>query len=56
MRALFQDLHRSDHGVTCVEYALIAGLISLVVIGVVAGVGGKIKGVFSAINTSLASA
>lgn len=52
MRSLLRDCR----GITMVEYALIAGLVSLVALSVVAGVGSKIKSVFSAINTSLASA
>lgn len=56
MIRLLKDLRLDRKGVTLIEYSLIAGLISVVAIGILGAVGGKIKGIFTTINTSLASA
>lgn len=52
MRSLLKDCK----GVTLIEYALIAGLISVVAIGILGTVGGKVKNLFTTINNGLASA
>ena len=42
-----------ESGATAIEYGLIAAGISLVIIAVVNGIGGKVNTKFGAINTSL---
>ncbi|QDM18094.1 Flp family type IVb pilin [Tardiphaga sp. vice352] len=44
---------RDDSGATAIEYGLIAAGISLVIIAVINGIGGKLNTKFGAINTSL---
>ncbi len=43
-------------GQTLVEYALILAVISVVAIGVLITMGGQVRGIYSNINTSIASA
>lgn len=49
----FQRLVRRDEGVTAVEYGLIAALIAVAIIGVVTGLGTKIKDTFLSITNAL---
>ncbi|NTU43084.1 MAG: Flp family type IVb pilin [Nitrospirales bacterium] len=44
---------RNEEGASAVEYALIAGLIAVVIIGVVTLLGQNISGVFQAISDAL---
>ncbi|QDM24162.1 Flp family type IVb pilin [Tardiphaga sp. vice154] len=44
---------RDESGATAIEYGLIAAGISVVIITVVNGIGGKLNTKFGAINTSL---
>ena len=46
MRHLLRDLRRDQRGVTMVEYALIAGFISIVIITSVSLLGTNVKGLF----------
>lgn len=48
-----QDFVRNDSGATAIEYGLIAGLISVVILTVLGSIGTKLNGKFSRISTSL---
>jgi pilus assembly protein Flp/PilA len=56
MRLLLRDLEGNTKGVTLIEYALIAGLISLVSITMLTAMGSSVKNLFTSINNSLTSA
>jgi pilus assembly protein Flp/PilA len=56
MRRLFRDLKRDDRGVTMVEYALIAGLVSVVAIALLTGMGSSVLNIFTSINNALSTA
>jgi pilus assembly protein Flp/PilA len=56
MLRLIRSLKSDKKGVTLIEYALIAGLISVVAITLLTNVGSSIKNIFSSINTSLTTA
>lgn len=45
--ARIRKFHKEDKGVTAVEYALIIGLVAIVIIGAVTLLGGSISTVFS---------
>lgn len=53
MKNLVLRLVRDEEGQALAEYGLILGLIAVVVITLVATLGDKIAGVFTAINTEL---
>ena len=46
----------SEAGVTAIEYALLAALIALVIVGSVTTVGTNLKAVFTRVSTSISSA
>lgn len=50
---IFARFAQDESGATAIEYGLIAALISVVIIGVVATLGGTLQGVFNNINTEL---
>ncbi len=52
----FQNLIQDESGVTAIEYGLIAGLISVVIISSVKAVGTDLKVVFDKIASALESA
>jgi pilus assembly protein Flp/PilA len=56
MRRLLQDLKSDDKGVTMIEYALIAGLISVVAIALLTAMGTSVKNIFTSINNALTTA
>jgi pilus assembly protein Flp/PilA len=56
MRLLFLDLSDNTDGVTMIEYALIAALISLVAIAMLTAMGSSLKNIFTSINSALTSA
>ena len=56
MRRLLKDLRTDERGVTMVEYALIAGLISVVAITLLTGMGTSIVNIFTSINNALTTA
>ncbi|HET6157408.1 MAG TPA: Flp family type IVb pilin [Dongiaceae bacterium] len=53
MLRLFRRLHKNENGATAIEYGLIAGLISIVIITTVTFVGSKLTLVFNYIGTTL---
>ena len=56
MLRLIRDLKSDNKGVTMIEYALIAGLISVVAIALLSAMGGSVKNIFSSINSALTTA
>ena len=56
MVALLSNLRRDESGATAIEYALIAGLISIVVVGWATFTGGSLTNVFQGISSTLAAA
>lgn len=55
MKALLKRLVREEHGQDLIEYALLAGFISLVAVGMITAVGGGVNTVYSNINTQVAA-
>ena len=53
MKKLIKRFLMEEDGVTAIEYGLIAGLIAIVIIGVVILVGTKLNAVFNKVSTSL---
>jgi pilus assembly protein Flp/PilA len=56
MRNLLRDLKRDNKGVTMIEYALIAGLVSVVAIALLTGMGSSLVNLFTTVNGSLSTA
>ena len=52
---LFKNFIKNESGATAIEYGLIAGLISVVIIAAVTLVGGNLSSTFNTVATSLAS-
>lgn len=50
---IFARFAQDESGATAIEYGLIAALISVVIIGAVAALGGSLNQVFEDINTCL---
>ena len=44
---------KEEEGATAIEYALLASLIALAIIGIVTTLGTKLTGVFTAVNTGI---
>ena len=55
MKALFKKFVREEEGQDLIEYALLAGFISLVAVTAITNVGKGINGVYTNINTQVAS-
>jgi pilus assembly protein Flp/PilA len=53
MKNLLVRFVRNESGATAIEYGLIAGLISVVIITMVSNIGGKLLTKFTAINVGL---
>ncbi len=53
MKALLQDFRQDTSGATAIEYGLIAGLISVVILTVLKGVGTKLDTKFTSISNAL---
>ncbi len=53
MLRLFRRLRKDENGATAIEYGLIAGLISVVIITAVTLVGSSLSDVFNYIGTEL---
>ena len=56
MLRLIRDLKADNKGVTMIEYALIAGLISVVAIALLSAMGTSVKNIFTSINSALTTA
>jgi len=56
MLRLIRDLKSDNKGVTMIEYALIAGLISVVAIALLSAMGTSVKNIFTSINSALTTA
>ncbi len=56
MLRLIRDLKSDNKGVTMIEYALIAGLISVVAILLLTAMGSSVKNIFTSINSALTTA
>jgi pilus assembly protein Flp/PilA len=56
MLRFFRKLRKDESGATAIEYGLIAGLISVVIIGVVMTTGNELVEVFTAISSALQDA
>ncbi len=56
MLRLIRDLKSDKKGVTMIEYALIAGLISVVAIALLSAMGSSVKNIFTSINNALTTA
>ena len=52
----FQRFMKNESGATAIEYGLLAGLISVAIIGIAGTVGSSLVSVFTAINAALAGA
>ena len=55
MLRFFRKVRKDENGATAIEYGLIAGLISVVIIGVVISAGQQLNRVFAYIGTTLSS-
>ncbi|POF34441.1 Flp family type IVb pilin [Roseibium marinum] len=56
MKNLLKRFVKDESGATAIEYGLIAGLLSIVIIGAVTLTGGSLTDVFTSISTQLDSA
>lgn len=56
MLRLVGRLGRDQAGVTMIEYALIAALVSVVAISLLSAIGGKVKNLFTTVNNALTTA
>ena len=50
---LVRDFMQDESGATAIEYGLIAGLISVIIIAVLTNVGTKLNGKFSRVSNAL---
>ncbi|WP_094463892.1 Flp family type IVb pilin [Pannonibacter phragmitetus] len=56
MKKLFARFAKDESGATAIEYGLIAGLISVVIVGILQVTGGSLTAVFTRVNTALQTA
>ena len=56
MKALISCFVKDESGATAIEYALIAGLLSVAIIGTLILVSGQLVAIWAAIQAALASA
>lgn len=56
MKTFLVRFVRDESGVTAIEYGLIAGLISVVILVAVTAIGTSLQGLFQTIATALSSA
>lgn len=54
MRDLVQRFVKDSSGATSIEYALIAGLLSVVIIGTIHAMSASLLAIFATVNTGLA--
>jgi pilus assembly protein Flp/PilA len=50
MRGTFSRLRRAEDGATSIEYALIASLIAVVIVGSIILIGGSVTGMFTNVS------
>jgi pilus assembly protein Flp/PilA len=55
MLRLIRKLRKDENGATAIEYGLIAGLISVLIIGGVTVIGTSLQGIFDYIGSTLGS-
>jgi pilus assembly protein Flp/PilA len=53
MFRIFRRLRKDEDGATAIEYGLVAGIISIVIITTITMVGSRLESVFSFIGSSL---
>jgi len=56
VKTSIQRFLQSEHGVTAIEYALLAGLISVVIVLAVTAVGSKVSDLFNYVKDQLVAA
>ena len=53
MSKLVHRFLKDDSGATSIEYAVVAGMLSIAIVTAVAGLGSKLKGTYTGISTAL---
>jgi pilus assembly protein Flp/PilA len=53
MKSLYSRYLKDESGATAIEYALIAGFISIVIVAAVTNVGKTLQATFTSVNTGL---
>jgi pilus assembly protein Flp/PilA len=53
MKTLFSRFAKDESGATAIEYGLIAGLLSVAIIGILVTMGDSLTSIFSQIDTAL---
>ena len=53
MTTLIMKLIADEHGQDLIEYALLAGFVSLVVVATVTNLGGAVNGIYAGVNTQV---
>jgi pilus assembly protein Flp/PilA len=53
MTRLVHRFLQDDSGATSIEYAVIAGMLSIAIVGVVSGLGSKLKSAYTGVSTAL---
>lgn len=56
MLRLLRSLRAKEEGVTMIEYALIAALVSIVAVTLLSAIGTRVKNLFSTVNSGLTTA
>jgi Flp pilus assembly pilin Flp len=54
--AMFRDFRMNEKGLTMTEYAIIAGLVSVVGVVLLTAMGGSVKNLYSTVNSKLTTA
>ncbi|MFN0218528.1 MAG: Flp family type IVb pilin [Hyphomicrobium sp.] len=54
--SIFRSFLRNDSGATAIEYALIAGTISIVIVGGLTQIRGNLQGTFTDVSTGISDA
>ena len=53
---VLRNFRSDERGVTMIEYALIAGLVSIVAVSLLSAMGVKLKNLFTTVNSALTTA
>jgi pilus assembly protein Flp/PilA len=56
MKSLINRFVNDESGATAIEYGLIAGLLSIVIVGAVAATGTSLSSIFTTIQTKMSTA